>query len=84
MWNGSIKILLEVKYISDLKRNLISLGMMDKNGYCYKAENGVLKVIKGAMVVLKGNLHQGLYVLQGSTVTGEVSVTESRSDRTQL
>lgn len=37
-----------------------------------------MKVIKGAMVKLKENLTNGLYVLDGSTVTGTVAVTTQK------
>ena len=30
MWDETIKILAEVRHILDLKRNLVSLGMLDK------------------------------------------------------
>ena len=34
--------------------NLISLGTLDSNGYGYKSEGGVMKVTKGAMIMMKG------------------------------
>lgn len=52
-----------------LKRNLISLGMLDQNGYCYKGENGELKVFRGSLVVMKGVRENGLYTLQGNIIT---------------
>ena len=84
MWNGTIKILAEVRHIPDLKRNLVSLGMLDKKGYSYKSEVGVLRVMKGSLVVMKGLLQNGSYVLQGSAVIGETSTTEASLDKTQL
>lgn len=56
MWDGSTKILADVRYKPELKRNLISLGMLDLKVYGYKSLGGVLKVIKGSMVILKGVL----------------------------
>ncbi|XP_024030318.1 uncharacterized protein LOC112094206 [Morus notabilis] len=85
MWDGTEKVLQEVRYIPNLKRNLISLSSLDQKGYCYKAKDGVLKVIKGALLVMKGVLKQGLYILQGSTISGEVdAVTSSKKDETEL
>lgn len=40
------------------------------NGYSFKAENGVLKVMKGSLIIMKGIRKNGLYSLQGSTVVG--------------
>ena len=62
-----------------MKRNLISLSSLEAKGYKYTGEGGVLKISKGALVVMKG--HQKttmLYVLQGSTVTRDDVIT-SRS-----
>ncbi|KAG8498899.1 hypothetical protein CXB51_005256 [Gossypium anomalum] len=47
-------------------------------GYRYTAESGVLKIFKGSLVVMKGQRKIAkLYVLQGSTVTGDVVVASS-------
>ena len=62
-----------------MKKNLISLGTLDSNGYCYKSENGSMKVSKGAMVVMKGQKVEGnIYKLLGNTIVGGAAVvTES-------
>ena len=71
-----------------MKRNLISLCNLDEKRYKYTSEGGVLKFSKGALVVMKG--HQKttmLYVLQGSTVTGDAIVAScslSEDDITKL
>jgi len=57
-----------------MTRNLISLGILEANGCRYSAENGVLKVMKGAMVLMKGFRQGSLYLLQSTTVTGSVIV----------
>ena len=62
MWDGLYRTLDNVRFVSNLRRNLISLGMLDSNRGSYKSENGILKVMKGSMVVLKGILKQGLYM----------------------
>ncbi|KAG8478903.1 hypothetical protein CXB51_028748 [Gossypium anomalum] len=44
----------------------------------YTAESGVLKISKGSLVVMKGQRKTAkLYVLQGSTVTGDAAVASS-------
>jgi hypothetical protein len=45
-----IKILHHVRHVPDLKRKLISLGILDKQGYVYKVKVGVLRITKGSMV----------------------------------
>lgn len=45
--DGSIKILKSVRYVSDLKRNLIFLGTLDRAGFKYTSENGIFKCNEG-------------------------------------
>lgn len=46
--------------------------MLDTQGYVYKAEGGVLKITKGFVMVMKGNLEVGMYRLQGSVLFGGI------------
>ncbi|KAG8481529.1 hypothetical protein CXB51_026324 [Gossypium anomalum] len=74
MFDGVVRTLSDVRYVPELKRNLISLSTLDSKGYRYTAESGVLKISKGSLVVMKGQRKTAkLYVLQGSTVTGHMS-----------
>ena len=75
MFDRIVRTLADVRHIPELRKNLISLGALDSNGCKYIAEGGVLKVIKGVMVVMKGQLAGNLYRLIGSTVIGGASVT---------
>ena len=84
MLDGTIRELANVRHVPDLKRNLISLGMLDKIECVIKLESGTLKVLKGFMVLMKGNLDNGLYMLQGSVVTGEVGVSNQNLNKTLL
>ena len=54
----------------ELKRNLISLSILDKNGCCLKAEEGKPKVTKGSLVDIKRIGDNGLYMLLGKTIIG--------------
>ncbi|GJV37387.1 retrotransposon protein, putative, ty1-copia subclass [Tanacetum coccineum] len=47
--DGSIFMLHNVKYIPKLKRNLISLGILEKEGYTVKLQSGKVKVINGEL-----------------------------------
>ncbi|KAI5677681.1 hypothetical protein M9H77_08631 [Catharanthus roseus] len=68
MHNGVTRKLTEVRYVPDLHWNLISFGVFDTNGFSYKSENGIMKVCKGELVMLKGFKRDGLYHLIGKTV----------------
>lgn len=66
----------------DLKRNLISSGMLDSIGYSFKVESGVLKVAEGSMVVMKGIRKNGLYVLKGTVINGDAdSIIDKNADK---
>ncbi|KAH9752456.1 hypothetical protein KPL71_014688 [Citrus sinensis] len=51
-----------------LKKNLLSLSMLDSSGYIFKSDYGGLKVMKNSSIVMKGVKNNGLYVLEGSSV----------------
>lgn len=75
MHDGVVRTLTHVRYVPRLKMNLILLGTMESKGYKYFGLNGVLRVTKGALVVIKGLRESMLYVLQGKIVTGSISVS---------
>ncbi|KAG8472814.1 hypothetical protein CXB51_034622 [Gossypium anomalum] len=78
MFDGVVRTLSDIRYVPELKINLISLSTLDSKGYRYTAESGVLKISKGSLVVMKGQRKTAkLYVLQGSTVTGNAAVASS-------
>ncbi|KAL8497416.1 hypothetical protein ACS0TY_020925 [Phlomoides rotata] len=74
--NGSCKVLADVRFIPNLKRNLISLGMLELRGIHFKSNGGILLVRKGSDVVMRGIRKPTLYYLDGSTVLGEASVSK--------
>ena len=53
MFDGIFIMLADVKHVPYLKRNLILLSTLDSKGYKYTGEGGLLKVSKGAFVVMK-------------------------------
>ncbi|KAH1073317.1 hypothetical protein J1N35_025645 [Gossypium stocksii] len=54
MHDGTIKILLDVKHMPNLKRNLISLGILDSKSCKINIESNNIKVSRGAIVLMKG------------------------------
>uniref|UniRef100_A0A2N9GD91 Uncharacterized protein n=1 Tax=Fagus sylvatica TaxID=28930 RepID=A0A2N9GD91_FAGSY len=86
MSDGVVRTLEEVRHIPDMRKNLISLGTLDSKGYSYKSENGIMKVSKGAMIVMTGQkISSNVYKLLGNTILGGVAaVVESEDDDTLL
>ncbi|GKF16121.1 retrovirus-related pol polyprotein from transposon TNT 1-94, partial [Tanacetum coccineum] len=76
MKDGSSFVLENVRDIPELKRNLISLGTLDREGYTVKLQNGRVKVIKGSLMVLSGTTKGNcMYSLDGWAESGEASVS---------
>lgn len=74
----SIRLLTDVKYVHDLKRNLISLGEFDKKGYIFKREQSIIRVMKRSKEVLKGIKRQDLYTLKAEVVSGSINVASTK------
>ncbi|KAK2414224.1 cysteine-rich RECEPTOR kinase [Trifolium repens] len=78
-------LLKNVRYIPELKRNLISISMFDGLGYSTRIERGVMRISHGALVIAKGSKMNGLYILEGSTVISNACVTSvENADITKL
>ncbi|KAE8685445.1 hypothetical protein F3Y22_tig00111098pilonHSYRG00167 [Hibiscus syriacus] len=87
MHDGSVRTLSGVRHIPDLKKNLISLGTLHKNGFIPKADEDreTIRIVKGALTVMKGKMTAGnIYRLLGSTVAGGVHSVESCDDTAKL
>ena len=71
--DGSTRVLTDVRYIPKLEKNLISLGTLESKGFTIILQNEILKVVSGALVVMKGIRRNNLYLYQGSTAVGTVA-----------
>jgi hypothetical protein len=84
MFDGIVRTLTEVRHVPSMSRNLISLSTLDTKGYKYTAGDGVIKVTKGSLVVIKGDLKaENLYVLRGSPGSAN-AVIASDSETTKI
>ena len=69
MLDGMVRKLKEVRYVPQLKKIFISVGTLKTFGLEISSRDGVLKMLRGSMVVMKGIRHNNLYYLKGNTVT---------------
>ena len=73
--DGMTRTLTGVKHIPSMARNLISLSTLDCDGYKYAGGNKRLKVSKGSLIVMVGDMNSAkLYILRGSTLSGTAVV----------
>jgi len=72
--DGTMRALEAVRYVLEAHYNLISIGLLDKEGCRIQVQQGVVTVSRGDRVILKGEKCEGLYKLkEGNSVRGEVS-----------
>uniref|UniRef100_A0A803NK85 Uncharacterized protein n=1 Tax=Cannabis sativa TaxID=3483 RepID=A0A803NK85_CANSA len=65
MDGGRVTMLEHVRHVPKIKGNLISMAMLDQDGYSVKVGNGSVRVTKGSMVVMKATVMNGTYVFYG-------------------
>ena len=80
--NGSIVTLSQVRYMPEMRRNLISYGQLEQAGCRYSGEAFEVVFYKGNQRVLTGKYDQGLYLLQGSVREVKVEASCNVTDRT--
>ena len=54
MFDRVVRTIGNVRHVPHLKRNMISLSILDSKGYQYTCEGRVLKISKGTCIVIKG------------------------------
>lgn len=74
---GAITTLKQVRHVPEIKRSLISVAMLDQEGYLVNIEKGVMNVHKGSEVIMKGKKENGIYVLQGYDSSVEANIIET-------
>ena len=58
-----------IQHVNGLKKNLLSLGQMDSHGYKTHVDNGIMKIVKGALVLMKAEkIGADLFMLKGETL----------------
>ena len=62
MFDCVVKTFCDIRHVLEVEKNLTSLGTLDSNGLGYKSKGGVKKVIKGAMVVMRGRKVQKISI----------------------
>jgi len=70
-----VRELKEVMYVPQLKKKLISVGVLKALGFEVSIREDILKITRDWMVDLKGVRCNNLYYLKGSTITGQVTIS---------
>jgi len=70
MADGIVRELKEVRYVPQLKKNIISVGALKTLGLVVSIRDNILTITKGLMVIMKDVYRNNLYYLKDSTVIG--------------
>lgn len=84
MDDGPTVKLVDVRYIPEMRRNLISLGVLDHKGFKWNAAGGILLVMDRDKVIMRARNHRNLYVLEGVTLKDQAHVTTSQGEMSHL
>jgi len=87
MFDSFVRTLQGVRHMKGLKKNLLSIGQLDDLGCKTHIEGDILKVVKGALVVIKAEkIAANLYILIGDTLQEvEASIASvSRAEPTMM
>jgi hypothetical protein len=79
--NGNQWLLKEVRHVPDLRKNLISIGKFATKGCISIFTDKTWKVIKGSLMIAKGEKVGTLYLCTGNT-NSSISLDSTRVDTT--
>ncbi|KAH9699198.1 Integrase catalytic domain-containing protein [Citrus sinensis] len=86
MFDGTIRTIGEVRHVNSLKKNLLSLGQIDNYGCKTHMENEIMKIVKGALVLMKAEkIGANLFMLKGETLhEADACVTSNGEESTMM
>jgi len=77
--SGHVLLLKDVVYVPSMRRNLISVSILDKCGYTFEFGNGKLVVYFNSIIVGSGVLYDGLYMLNLNDMSVNSVIGHKRS-----
>ncbi|KAH9680516.1 hypothetical protein KPL71_026569 [Citrus sinensis] len=85
MFDGTIRTIGGVRHVNGLKKNLLSLGQLDSHGYKTHVENGIMKIIKGALVLMKAEKNgANLFMFKGETLQEADACVASNGEQSTM
>ncbi|KAG2399616.1 Retrovirus-related Pol polyprotein from transposon TNT 1-94 Protease [Vigna angularis] len=86
MYDGTIRTLQGVRHVKGLKKNLLSVGQLDDLGCKIHIEGGILKMVKGNLIVMKAEkIAVNLYMLLGDTLQeADASVATTKEEEATM
>ncbi len=79
----STLVIKNVRHVERLRLNIISVGRLDKDGYCCSIGGGRYKITKGSLVITRGEVEDHLYRLKVKLSKAQISALRGKSVRTE-
>ena len=80
MFNGMVQELKEMKYVPQLKKNLILVDDLEALGLEISDRESVLKMLRDSMIVMKAVRSNNLYYLKSNMITRQVAPSIGSDD----
>ena len=80
LFDGMIREMKDVSYVTQLQKNLISVGTLKMQGLRGTLGEGVLKISSSLLAVMKSIRRNSLYYLKDSAATENLSPSEHLED----
>src|SRR3954471_15981798 len=80
MFDGEVRTVANVRHVSEVSSNLLSLGALEARGCRFANAKGTLKVRKGSRMVFKEERIANLYQVKGSVVVGDALPVTKKVD----
>nr|GEU31245.1 hypothetical protein [Tanacetum cinerariifolium] len=82
MHDGTVRTIQDVRHVEGLKKNLLSLGHLDDLGCKVEIQNKIMKITKGALVLIRGEkVAVNLYQLEGEIMKEAEASVASHSPK---
>ena len=73
-----------MRYVSDLRKNLLSLTALEAHGCKFSGAHEGIKATKGSMTILKGERTTNLYKMEGNIIVGDILAATEKKDTTRF
>jgi len=85
IFDGMMRELKDVKYVPQIKKNIISVGVLEAHGLEFSSRDRIFKLLKDLIVMLKGIRRNNLNYLKGNIVIGQlITSVDTNDDSTKL
>jgi hypothetical protein len=79
MWDGMIRMVIDIRYVPGVRRSLVSLCELDSRRYEIRIRGGSIEAFRDDMIVIRDTRRGGLYEIIGTMKFASTIVPASAS-----